>query len=92
MSGELKSENIKYQKAPTQRSHYPETRPTIIPSHTMKPRKIFVLYTRLFYNTQKTLKTTRTIQPRPSSINKTLTDCCSYLNATMTDDLECSLR
>jgi hypothetical protein len=31
MSGELKSENIKYRKAPTRRSYYPATRPTIIP-------------------------------------------------------------
>jgi hypothetical protein len=35
MSGELKSENIKYRKAPTQRSIYPATRPTIVP-HTTK--------------------------------------------------------
>jgi hypothetical protein len=35
MSGELKLENIKYEKAPTRRSHYPATRPTIIP-HTTK--------------------------------------------------------
>jgi hypothetical protein len=36
MSGELKSENIKYRKAPTQRSNYPATRPTIVPSHITK--------------------------------------------------------
>jgi hypothetical protein len=36
--------------------------------------------------------THKTIQPRPSSINKTLIDCCLYLNAIMIDDLECSLR
>jgi hypothetical protein len=41
MSGELKSENIKYQKAPTRRSHYPATRPTIIPSYTTKFQKDF---------------------------------------------------
>jgi hypothetical protein len=92
MSRELKSEIIKYQTAPTQRSHYPTTRPTIIPSYITKPRKIFVHYTRPFYNTRKTLKTTKTIQPRPSLINKTLTDCCLYLNAITTDDLEHSLR
>jgi hypothetical protein len=92
ISGELKSENIKYRKAPTQRSHYLATRPTIVLSYTTKPRKIFVHYTRLFYNTRKTLKTTKTIQPRPSSINKTLMDCCSYLNVVTTDNLECSLR
>jgi hypothetical protein len=36
MSGELKSENIKYQKAPTQRSYHLAKRPTIIPSYTIK--------------------------------------------------------
>jgi hypothetical protein len=30
MSRELKSENIQYRKAPTQRSHYPAIRPTIV--------------------------------------------------------------
>jgi hypothetical protein len=45
MSGELKSENIKYQKAPTRRSHYPAIRPTIIPSHTIRSQKdIHTLY------------------------------------------------
>jgi hypothetical protein len=48
MSGELKSENIKYRKAPTQRSHYLAIRSTIIPSYITKPRKIFILDTRLF--------------------------------------------
>jgi hypothetical protein len=79
MSGELKSENIKYQKAPTQRSHYPAKDPQSSHHIQPSPRKILVLYTRLFYNTQETLKTYKTIQPRPSSINKTLTDCCSHL-------------
>jgi hypothetical protein len=54
-------------------------------------RKIFILYTRPFYNTWKTLKTYKTIQPRPSSINKTLMNCCSYLNTIMTDNVKCSL-
>jgi hypothetical protein len=55
------------------------------------PEKYSYLYSTI-YNTRKTLKTTKTIQPRPSSINKTLTDCCSYLNTIMIDDLEFSLR
>jgi hypothetical protein len=62
------------------------------PSYNQVLRKIFIPYTRLFYNTRKTLKTYKKIQPRPSSIDKTLTDCCSYLNAISTDDLERSLR
>jgi hypothetical protein len=92
MSGELKSENIRYRKAPTRRSHYPATRPTIILSYNQVLRKIFIPYTRLFYNTRKTLKTYKKIQPRPSSSNKTLMDCCSYLNTISTDSLERSLR
>jgi hypothetical protein len=92
MRGELKSENIKDRKAPTRRTHYPATRPTVIPSYNQVLRKICVPYTRLFYNTRKTLKTYKKIQPRPSSIDKTLTDCYSYLNAISTDNLECSLR
>jgi hypothetical protein len=36
MSGELKSENIKDRKAPTQRSHYLATTPTIVPSYKTK--------------------------------------------------------
>jgi hypothetical protein len=62
------------------------------PSYNQVLRKIFVPYTRLFYNTRKTLKTYNKIQPRPSSIDKTLMDYCLYLNAISTDDLECSLR
>jgi hypothetical protein len=92
MSGELKSENIKYRKAPTRRSHYPAKDPQSSCHIQPSPRKILVLYTRLFYNTRKTLKTYKTIQPRPSSINKTLTDRYSHLNAISIDDLECSLR
>jgi hypothetical protein len=45
------------------------------PSYNQVLRKIFVPYTQLFYNTRKTLKTYKKIQPRPSSINKTLMDC-----------------
>jgi hypothetical protein len=45
ISGELKSENIKYRKAPTQRSHYPAKRSTIIPLYTTKSQKdISTLY------------------------------------------------
>jgi hypothetical protein len=45
MSGELKLENIKYRKAPTQRSHHPAKRSTIIPSYTTKSQKdISTLY------------------------------------------------
>jgi hypothetical protein len=56
MSGELKSENINTEKAPTPRSHHPAKDPQS--SHRIQPssRKILVLYTRLFYNTRKTLK------------------------------------
>jgi hypothetical protein len=56
MSGELKSENINMEKAPTPRSHHPAKDPQS--SHHIQPssRKILVLYTRLFYNTRKTLK------------------------------------
>jgi hypothetical protein len=82
----------KISKSPTRRSHYPATRPTVIPSYNQVLRKIFVPYTRLFYNTRKTLKTYKKIQPRPSSINKTLMDCCSYWNTISTDDLKCFLR
>jgi hypothetical protein len=45
MSGELKSENIKYRKAPTQRSYHPATRPIIVLSHITKSQKdIHTLY------------------------------------------------
>jgi hypothetical protein len=45
MSGELKSENIKYRKAPTQGSYYPAIRSTIILSYTTKSQKdISTLY------------------------------------------------
>jgi hypothetical protein len=92
MSGELKSENINMEKAPTRRSHHPAKHRQS--SNRIQPssRNILLLYTRLFYNTRKTLKTYKTIQPRPSSINKTLTDCYSHLNAITIDDLERSLR
>jgi hypothetical protein len=92
MSGELKSENIKYQKVPTQRSYYPAKDPQLSYYIQPSPRKTLVLYTRLFYNSRKTLKAYKTIQPRPSSISKTLMDCCSHLNAITIDDLKYSLR
>jgi hypothetical protein len=89
MSGELKSENINMEKAPTRRSIIQQQDPQSSHHIQPSPRKILVLYTRLIYNTGKTLKT---YKPRPSSINKTLTDCCSHLNAITIDDLEHSLR
>jgi hypothetical protein len=92
MSGELKSQNINTEKAPTRRSHHPAKNPQSSHRIQLGSRKILLLYTRLFDNTRKTLKTYQTIQPRPSSINKTLTDCCSHLNAITIDDLEHSLR
>jgi hypothetical protein len=45
MSGELKSENIKYQKAPTQRSYYLAKDPYSSHHRQPSPRKILVLYT-----------------------------------------------
>jgi Na+-transporting NADH:ubiquinone oxidoreductase subunit NqrF len=39
MSRVLKSENIKYQKAPTRRSYYLAIRPAIIPSYIIKSQK-----------------------------------------------------
>jgi hypothetical protein len=89
MSGELKSENINMEKAPTRRSHHPPKDPQSSHQIQPSPRKILVLYTRLFYNTQKD---PQDLQPRPSSINKTLMDCCSHLNTIMIDDLKHSLR
>jgi hypothetical protein len=45
MSWELKSENIKYQRTPTRRTHYPAISPTIIPLHiTMSQKDIRTLY------------------------------------------------
>jgi hypothetical protein len=89
MSGELKSENINRAKAPTRRSHHPAKDPQSSHDIQPSPRKILVLYTRLSYNTQKD---PQDLQPRPSSINRTLTDCCSHLNAITIDNLERSLR
>jgi hypothetical protein len=68
MSGELKSENIKYRKAPTQRSDYSAKEPQSSHPIQPSPRKISVLYTRLFYDTQKTLK------DRQDHTTKTLLD------------------
>jgi hypothetical protein len=92
MSGELKSEKIKYRKALLEEAII-QQQDLQLP-HYIQPsyRKIFILYTRLLHNTRKTLKPTKTIQLRPSLINKTLTDCCLYLNAITTDDLKYSLR
>jgi hypothetical protein len=57
MSGELKSENINTEKAPTRRSDHPAKDAPLSHHIQPSPRKILVLYTRLFYNTRKTLKT-----------------------------------
>jgi hypothetical protein len=92
MSGELKSENIKWKKAPTQRSHYPAIRPTIIPHTTKSSERYSYLILDYFTILEKTLKTDKNIQPRLSLINKTLMDCCLYLNTISTNDLEYSLR
>jgi hypothetical protein len=92
MSGKLKSENIKYRKDPTRRSHYPATRPIIILLHTTKHQKdIRTLYSTILQYS-KDPQDYKTIQPRPSSMNKTLIDCCSYMNTISINDLECSLR
>jgi hypothetical protein len=64
MSGELKSENINTEKAPTRRGHHPAKDPQSSHHIQPSPRKILVLYTRLFYNTQKTLKTYDQDSPR----------------------------
>jgi hypothetical protein len=63
MSGELKSENIKYRKAPTRRSHYPAVRPTTIPLYTTKSQKdISTLYsTILQYSKDPQDHTTKTL-------------------------------
>jgi hypothetical protein len=93
MSGELKSENIKYQRAPTQRSHYPAPRPAIILLYTTKSSERYS-YFRFDYFTilERPSRPAKTIQPQPSSINKTLIDCYSYLNPITTNNLEYSLR
>jgi hypothetical protein len=66
MHVELKSENIKYRKAPTRRSHYPATRPTIIPSHTTQSQKdIRTLYSTILQYS-KDPQDHKTIQPTPS--------------------------
>jgi hypothetical protein len=63
MSGELKSENINMEKAPTQRSHQLAKRSTIIPSYTTKSKKdISTLYsTILQYSKDPQRITTKTI-------------------------------
>jgi hypothetical protein len=88
MSRELKSENIKYQKAPTRRSHYPAIRPTTIPSHITKSSERYLYFTLDYFTIlERPSRPTRPYNQRPSSINKTLMDCYSYLNAIMTDNL-----
>jgi hypothetical protein len=74
MSGELKSENIKYRKAPTRRSHHLAKRPTIVPSQTTKSQKdISTLYSTILqyskdpqdlqdHTTKTLLESTRPLQ------------------------------
>jgi hypothetical protein len=89
MSGELKSENINMEKSPHSKKPLSSKRSTIVPSYTTKSQKdISTLYSTILQYS----KDPQDLQPRPSSINKTLMDCCSHLNAIMIDDLERSLR
>jgi hypothetical protein len=75
MSGELKSENIKYQKAPTRKSDHPAKRPTIVPSITTKPQKdISTLYSTIYtiletYQRPYNQDPTRTIRPSPIAVH-----------------------
>jgi hypothetical protein len=90
MSGELKSENINTEKAPTRRSHHPAKDPQSSQRIQTKSKKdIIILYSIIL---QYSKRPSRQHNQRPSSINKTLTDCCSYLNTITIDDLEHSLR
>jgi hypothetical protein len=57
MSGELKSENIKYRKTPTRRSHHPAKDPQLSHHIQPSPRKILVLYTILERPSRPTTKT-----------------------------------
>jgi hypothetical protein len=75
MSRELKLENIKYRKAPTQRSNYLAIRPTIVPSYTTKSQKdIHTLYSTILQYSKDPQDiqdhTTKTLlnQQRPSWI------------------------
>jgi hypothetical protein len=89
MSGELKSEKYKKSKSPHSKKPSSSRRSTIVPSYTTKSQKdISTLYSTILQYS----KDPQDLQPRPSSINKTLTDCCSHLNAITIDNLERSLR
>jgi hypothetical protein len=79
MSGELKSENINTEKAPTQQSHHPAKITQLSHRIPLYSRKILVKELR-FPTNYKDLQ-----DP------KTLTDCSSLLNATTTN-LDRSLR
>jgi hypothetical protein len=61
MSGQLKSENINMEKAPLEEAIIQQKDPQSPQYIQPNPRKILVPYTRLFYNTRKTLKI---IQPK----------------------------
>jgi hypothetical protein len=90
MSGELKSENINMEKAPTRRSHHPPKDPQSSQHLQTKSKKdISTLYsTILQYSKDPQDNITKILLNR----TKTLTDCCLYLNAISIDDLEHSLR
>jgi hypothetical protein len=92
MSGELKLENIKYRKAPTRRSHHLAKDPQSSYHIQPNPRKISVPYTRLFTILERPSRPIRPYNQDPPQSTKTLTDCCSYLNAIIIDDLEYSLK
>jgi hypothetical protein len=66
MSGELKSENIKYRRAPTQGSDYLATRPTIIPSYTTRSQKdISTLYSTILQYSKDPQRPTRPYNQDP---------------------------
>jgi hypothetical protein len=65
MSGQLKSENRKnIEKPPLKEAIIQQKDPQSSHHIQPSPRKILVLYTRLFYNTRKTLKTSNQDPPR----------------------------
>jgi hypothetical protein len=57
MSGELKTENINKEKAPTRKSHHPAKITQLSHQIQLHSRKILVKEIRFFYESAKTLKT-----------------------------------
>jgi hypothetical protein len=90
MSGELKSENINTEKAPTRRSDHPAKDLQSSQHIQPNPRKILVPYTQLLLQYSKDPQ--KNYNQDPPQSTKTLTDCCSYWNAITIDDLKHSLR